>query len=257
MDRKHFFSKESDSEKLAMDIVDFLKKWGMWQDVQIFTGGKCYTDENGELRIRNDAHPEKYAEEPSGRDCSCNSVWKDYSNPERLLDMTFEGPLCLLLRHHEYEVKIEDVSEEVKHIIVPEINECQDEVEELMTEYLEGKLSWDPAEYDSYEEWLELNQYCDMDLFMPKEHAANGREIEFSSREEYEDFLMRHAVEREIMIAEYFEDEICDSAEWNSEVFFDDGKIASMIIEEFNNLLEKYGLSYDLCFSWSMTTYRI
>jgi hypothetical protein len=42
---------------------------------------------------------------------------------------------------------------------------------------------------------------------------------------------MRHAVEREYIIAEYFEDEICDKPEWNSEVFFDDGKIASMIIE--------------------------
>jgi dimeric dUTPase (all-alpha-NTP-PPase superfamily) len=30
--------------------------------------------------------------------------------------LTFEGPLGLLLRHHEYEVKIGDVSDEVKHI---------------------------------------------------------------------------------------------------------------------------------------------
>jgi hypothetical protein len=257
MDRKYTFNKETDSEKLAMDIVEFLRKWGMWQDVQIFTGGKCYTDDNGELRIRNEAHPENYTNGLSDLDCNDESTWKDFSNPERLLDMTFEGPLSLLLRHHEYEVKIGDVSEEVKHIIVPETDDCQDEVAKLLTEYLEGRFSWDPAEYDSYEEWLELNQYCDMDLFIPKEHATNDRKIEFSSREEYEDFLMRHAVEREYIIAEYFEDEICDKSEWNSEVFFDDGKIASMIIEEFNNLLEKYGLWYDLCFSWSLTTYRV
>ena len=45
MSNKHIFNKEIDSEMLAMDIVAFLQKWGMWQYVQIFTGGKCYTDE--------------------------------------------------------------------------------------------------------------------------------------------------------------------------------------------------------------------
>lgn len=50
---------------------------------------------------------------------------------------------------------------------------------------------------------------------------------------------------------------ICDNPDWDSEVFFDDGRIASMIIEEFNDLLGKYGLWYDVCFSWSLTTYRI
>ena len=169
--------------------------------------------------------------------------------------MTFEGPLSLLLRHHEYEVKIGDVSDEVKHIIVPETDECFEEVEELVEEYLEGKYSWDPAEFDSFEEWLELNQYCDMDLFDHKNYS-DGREIEFSSREEYEDFLMYQAVERELLIADYFEDEICDEAEWDSEIFYDNNRIASMIIKEFDNLLEKYGLWYDLCSSWSLTTYR-
>lgn len=31
MDDKHIFNKETDSEMLAMDIVTFLQKWGMWQ----------------------------------------------------------------------------------------------------------------------------------------------------------------------------------------------------------------------------------
>ena len=159
MDDKHIFNKETDSEMLAMDIVAFLQKWGMWQDVQIFAGGKCYTDDNGELAIRDEEHPEKYLEGISHYDCNGHTVWKDLSNPERFLDMTFEGPLSLLLRHHEYEVKIGDVADEVRRIIVPETDECFEEVEELVEEYLEGKYSWDPAEFDSFEEWLELNQY--------------------------------------------------------------------------------------------------
>lgn len=261
MEDKHIFNKETDSEMLAMDIVTFLRKWGMWQDVQIFTGGKCYTDENGELVIKDEKHPEKYLEGLTGRDCNGESIWKDFSNPERFLDMTFEGPLSLLLRHHEYEVKIGDVSDEVKHIIVPETGEYVDEALERMEEYLEGNYLWDPAEFDSYEEWLDLTQYPDIDFLITEDSARGGEEIEFSSREEYEDFLMRNAVERELKVAEYFEDEISSEAEWDTkwalEVFHDGGRIASMIIEEFNDLLEKYGLWYELCFSWSLTTYRI
>ena len=255
MGDRHVFDKGTDSEMLAMDIVEFLRKWGLWQDVQIFTGGKCYTVNDGELVVRDERYPEKYLEGISHYDCNGNTVWKDLSNPERFLDMTFEGALSLLLRHHEYEVKIGDVSNEVRHIIVPETAECQDEVTNLVDEYLEGIYSW-AAEFDSFEEWLELNQYCDMDLFDYKNYS-NGREIEFSSREEYEDFLMRQAVEREYVAYEYFKDKICDEVDWGSETFYDNNRIASMIIEEFNNLLEKYGLWYDLCFSWSLTAYRI
>ena len=256
MGDRHVFNKGTDSEMLAMDIVAFLRKWGMWQDVQIFTGGKCYKEDDGEVVVRDEEHPEKYLEGPIDSDCEGKPVWKDFSNPERLLDMTFEGPLCLLLRHHEYAAKIGDVSDEVRRIIVPETTQYDDAVTEYSTEYLEGKHSWDPAEFDSFEEWLELNQYCDMDLFDYKNYS-DGREIEFSSREEYEDFLMRQAVEREYVAYEYFEDEICDEDEWNSEVFYDNGRIADMIIQEFDNLLEKYGLWYDLGFCWSLTTYRI
>lgn len=174
MGDRHVFNKGTDSEMLAMDIVAFLRKWGMWQDVQIFTGGKCYTDSDGELVVRDEKHPEKYLEGISHYECNGHTVWKDLSNSERFLDMTFEGALSLLLRHHEYE-----------------------------------------------------------------------------------DFLMRQAVEREYVSYEYFEEEICDEDDCDSETFYDNNRIASMIIEEFNNLLEKYGLWYDLCFSWSLTTYRI
>ena len=172
MDDKHIFNKETDSEILAMDIVTFLRKWGMWQDVQIFTCGKCYTDDHGKLVVSNEEHPEIYLKGLSHYDCTGKAVWEDFSNPERLLDMTFEGPFSLLLRHHEYEVHINDVSGEVRDIIV--------------------------SKADMYNE-----------------------------------------------------------DEWDSEVFYDHGKIAGIIIQEFNNLLEKYGLWYDLCFSWSLTTYKI
>lgn len=258
MDRNHIFNKETDSEKVAMDIVRFLRKWGMWKDVQIFTGGKCYNDdEKGELQIRDEDHPEKYLKAMREEDCNGNMDWKDFSNPEMLLDLTFEGPLYLLLCHGEYEVRIGEVSEEVKHILIPETNECQDEVEERMDAYFDGKYGWDPAEYDSYEEWLEINRYCDMDEFSEESENIYSSRIEFSSREEYEDFILRSATVREAKLREHFEEEICDSADYSNEVFYDNGKIANQIITEFNELLKKYGLWYELGFSWSLTTYRI
>ena len=41
MGKKNIFRKEEDADKLALDIVAFLRKWGMWKDTQIFAGGKC------------------------------------------------------------------------------------------------------------------------------------------------------------------------------------------------------------------------
>lgn len=260
---EHIFNKETDSRKLAMEIVEFLRKWGMWKDVQIFTGGKCYTDgKNGELKIRDEVHPEKYTTGLLAyEDCNGEALYveKDFSNPERLLDMTFEGPLYLLLRHHEYEVSVEDVSEEAKHIILPEkyMDEVEDLVDEFMTADLEHKTSWDPAEYDSYEEWLELNQYCDMDE-LSVEGDMKENNIDFSSKDEYEDFLLKSVSAKESMIREYFMDDLYDGEEeFEEELFFDGGRIANQIFHEFDELLEKYGLWYELCFSWGLTTYRI
>ena len=30
------------SENLAYDIILYLQKWGMWKEISIYTGGKCY-----------------------------------------------------------------------------------------------------------------------------------------------------------------------------------------------------------------------
>ncbi|MGN0436883.1 MAG: hypothetical protein ACI4F4_00040 [Lachnospiraceae bacterium] len=258
MKNGHIFSKETDSTKIAMEIFTFLKKWGLWKEVQIFTGGKCYTDEKGELQIRDEACLEKYTTGITGiPDCNGDLTYADYSNPERLLDMTFEGPLYLLLNYGDYEVCIDDTSEEVRHFIIEENSDFQEEVDDLMEAYLEGKIGWDPIEYDSYEEWLQLNRYYDMDAFIADSEGRDCNKIEFSSREEYEDFILRRATVREAEIRAYFEDVIYDSTDYSHKIFFHDGKVPNQIIKEFNDLLAKYGLRYELGFSWSLTTYRI
>ena len=67
------YLKKCDLEQLALEIVAFLRKWGLWKDVQIFTGGKCYLDNNGDLQIRDEIHPEKYTQGIVGKDC--NVLW--------------------------------------------------------------------------------------------------------------------------------------------------------------------------------------
>ena len=254
----YVFSKEIDSTKIAVEMFTFLKKWGLWKDVQIFTGGKCYSDEMGELQIRDEDYPEKYTTGINEiTDCNGNLTYADYSNPERLFDMTFEGPLYLLLNYGEYEACIGDTFEEVRRIIIEESFEFQDEVDELMEVYLEGKIGWDPAEYDSYEEWLELNQNYDMDAFIEKSEERDDNGIEFSSRQEYEDFILRRATVREAKIREHVEDVVYDSTDYSHKMFFRDGKVPNLIMNEFNDLLAKYGLRYELGFPWSLTTYRI
>ena len=109
-------------EKLAYDIINFCKKWGMWRDVQIFTGGKCYSaceDSPDKIKAREEKNPGEYTKEIIER-VNGELVYKDFSNPEKILDMTFEGPLYLLLRHHEYSVEMEDLSDEARMYILRE-----------------------------------------------------------------------------------------------------------------------------------------
>ena len=124
-------------------------------------------------------------------------------------------------------------------------------------EFMEVDESWDPVEYDSYEEWLELNNYDDMsDLFL---NAGDIKNIpsDFTSRKEYENFLIKVSAAYEKKAWDYFEKNIYEQMNEEDSSFYGGGKIVGYIHEEFNDLLEKYGLRYEPGFSWSLTTYRI
>lgn len=251
-------------EKLAYDIINFCKKWGMWRDVQIFTGGKCYSaceDSPDKIKAREEKNPGEYTKEIIER-VNGELVYKDFSNPEKILDMTFEGPLYLLLRHHEYEVEMEDLSDEARMYILREnekkFEEEEEEIdsaEEITEEYMERREGWDPMEYDSYAEYMDLVEYEEPELCFEIKQCPR----DFGSRQEYTDFLAKSVTEKEAILMEYFKDYFGEDyfIEREDSTFFDDGDIASHIINEFNDLLEEYGLWYELGFSWSLTTYRI
>lgn len=261
MANEHF--EKQNMERVAIDIVAFLEKWGLWKSVQILTNCKCYSfDEYGSLEISEELHPEGYTKGLCYCGCDGQCEWKDFSNPERLLDMTFEGPLSLLLRHGEYEVDIEDVSEQARDFLLTahKLEEVEDEIEEDM----KYEYQWlDPDEFDSYEEWEQITEYCEgtfdvteEDIIRPISKADENElsNLEFSSKEEYEDFLSKLFATKESKVRDYHQDEIEDY--FYSTLFFDDGHIANHIINEFREIFERYGLWYELGFSWTLTTYR-
>ncbi len=271
----HFFDSEVDSEKLATEIIDFCKKWGLWQDVCIYTGGKCYTDSKSDdenylyinpendVYVRAECNPDRFLtglidvgsyEEPGNKD-------KCFANPKHLLDMTYEGPLYMLLRHHEYEVQIDTLPDKTKKFLKICYDNIQKDIEaeaySMADEYIDNKEGWDPVEFDSYEEYLKLQNEIeyDKDIF-------NCKGKEFCSREEYSEYLSKAAASKEATLEEYFMDEaenlVMKDMEWfNDGIYYNNSDIADKIIQGFDALLEKYGLWYELGFSWSLTTYRI
>ena len=255
-------------ENLVKELIDFCKKWGLWEDVQIFAGGKCYTDMydsdvhmdsqikytklDEDVYVRDEPDPDEYL---TGFVSSYNTFTGQYdvekacfSNPEHILDMTFEGPLYQLLRYSELEVKVENLSDEAKRILyIQDIEESvkySDELLELKNNY----RGWDPAEFDSYEEYLDMEDELEFD-----ENIFNDRLKEFGSREEYQDFLLRAASSRDASIDEYYMDEITD---YEDGFYYDNGKVANSVVNEFYKIFETYGLWFEPGFSWSLTTYR-
>lgn len=81
---------EEQIEKLAVEIREFLLAHGMWQDVNIYFNGKCFTcryPKDGSYYYNDREHLfEELDEDP--RD------YFDYVNPDHILSMSFEGPVC-------------------------------------------------------------------------------------------------------------------------------------------------------------------
>ncbi|MFQ7415977.1 MULTISPECIES: hypothetical protein [Eubacteriales] len=79
-------------ENLAKEIREFLLDHGLWQDVDIYFNGKKYTSydpENGEYYYNDREHLIEVADQPEKH--------FEYVNPEHILSMSFEGPVCEML----------------------------------------------------------------------------------------------------------------------------------------------------------------
>lgn len=80
-------------EQLAVEIREFLLERGLWQDVNIYFNGKCFScfDPWTRRYYYNDRSHLVVVEGDSPK-----SHFK-YVNPDHILSMSFEGPVCEML----------------------------------------------------------------------------------------------------------------------------------------------------------------
>ena len=251
------------SENLAYDIILYLQKWGMWRDISIYTGGKRYTDcdvSDGDgfrgltgVKVSDAPNPEEYTtgyiEGYEGKE----GKWISFSNPEHLLDMTFEGAFYLLLNFLEYSVETDDLSEEAKKYIVYHDEDFLCDA----YDYLNIRDGWDPMEFDSYDEYLELNEYSEPEY---DDRVFNNEPREFSTAEEYNEYLEKTTASKEESLLKWVYDKNFDSIfkqHTYYEEYSNNGEIADHILSEFDKILEKHGLWYENGFRWTLTAYWI
>ena len=79
-------------ENLAKEIREFLLEHGLWQDVDIYFNGKRFTQHDpvtGKYYYNDREHLIEVADQLERH--------FEYVNPEHILSMSFEGPVCEML----------------------------------------------------------------------------------------------------------------------------------------------------------------
>ena len=94
-------------DTLAMEVIRFLQKWGLWEGTSIFTNGNRFTYTGNHQKnykgicnvdFSKDIDPEEYLTGLIGSDDhEEGNKKKCLANPEHIFDMTYEGPLQMLL----------------------------------------------------------------------------------------------------------------------------------------------------------------
>ena len=124
--------KDLQMEKMTFEMIRFLQKWGLWQDVSIFSNGNMYSyssDKEKKYRgisgvvFESDANPEEAMKGITGqRDGEGKLIWKSFANPKHIFDMTYEGPLSLLICYGEYEPNKREINlSELENFIDQEV----------------------------------------------------------------------------------------------------------------------------------------
>lgn len=104
--------KESEIEKMANEIRDYLISKGLWIDARIYFNGKAYaTDDRKGFFAYNDPEHLIVLEDEDPRD------YFNYVNEDHILSMSFEGPLYEHLNYVGLSFEYDDkVNEELRYI---------------------------------------------------------------------------------------------------------------------------------------------
>ncbi len=250
-------------EELVYEVIAFCQKWGLWEDTAVLFNGKRYgysPDENDKYKdlekvaVLVGINPEDYTTGYTG------GTWKCFDNPKHIFEMTFEGALYSVLYEQEFDVRIDQLTEAAKEFLkIKETEDYEDsytEAEEYFEEecYTETRMGYDPAEFDSYEEYLELVEYCDPnygDDRIPQAEIGN-----ITSRDEYQDYLERMMQAKEMAILDWIGPDDFEEEDYEETYQLGKNKLAHKLFSDFYDLFEKYGLWFDFTFSWALTAYE-
>ena len=282
-------------EQMTREVISFLQKWGLWQGVTILVNGNQYFDDMtapfdtvfpnlGHVCVEVCVDTEEYTRGLTGYsdgEGGWNTKWVSFANPEHIFDMVYEGPLSVLLYNREYETKCSDISDEAWEEIFQKTDlldrylqeNCEIcSPEELLTLAASGEITgseemtdlleiltlggnndpaaceWDPLVFDTWEEYREVVGWEDCES-LPLYQS-------FDTYEEYRDFMDKEWTVEDVMpLWEKLLDKVKDKIRAEKELLYCP-EMTGHIISEFDRIFERYGLWYDLGFSWSLSCYK-
>ena len=269
---------------MALEVIAFLKEWGLWRDTMILAAGNRYSYSPNEedvhegmanVSYEEDVDPEVYTRGlTNATGGNADLIWRSFSNPEHIFDMVYEGPLHMLIRYGEYEPDLSSISETAWKYIFSNTDLIPDHI---LTEYEVGdpyelgvhmweelfdnpELSyWDPLVFDSWEEYLNMYGEDDGENAPAYTNIDTYEEYRYLMEGGAELFIWEHQNEIrarwEKMENEAIEYYISDRAQ-DSEIYgYLQSKVKEHIMEGFNEIFERYGLWYDMDYSWSLSCY--
>lgn len=272
-----------DVESLVMEVILFLKKWGLWKDVSILANGNmysysaCKTDYyKGQEQIvfKENVDPSEYTTGPVQYEDGDERIieWKNFSNPEQLFEMIYEGPLYMLFNYKEYEVEAKDIGLDGWDFIADNTSILSDFMAEeygatTLEEYLENMKcmsfaeysqrdreecmysGWDPLVFDTWEEYLAMGGEEGTGL-RPLYELYDTYSIYVEEMENFEELSLEN-------LAPTWEQMVNDALEIlaNSNKKIYQPELAGHIWNEFAEIIDKYGLSFDFAFPWCLTCY--
>ena len=255
-DKDHF-------DMLAIELINFMKKWGLWEDATILTNGNKYDHTYdsassykgiSNVEFSENVRPEEYTTGLLGyEDCSDKIISKSFSNPEHLLDIVFEGPLYMLLSYDEYEVKKGNISKEAwdyifSHSEIIEQYLLENYDEEDFSEEEKEYSNWDPLEFDTWEEYQEFSDY-DM-LENEPLFTAYDTYLQYQNKRDIQEEKANQNYER--MIEQVRRDVMKETDE-----LIRLPKLVGYLVSEFDKIFDKYGLWYDFGFSYTITCFKL
>lgn len=274
--------------QLALEVISFLKEWGLWRDSMILTAGNKYSYSSHKedkyegmtnVSLEEKVDPETYTRgltnAPGG---NADLIWRSLANPEHIFDMVYEGPLHMLLRYDAYEPDLQALPDSAWKYIFANTDMIADhilakhDVEDpfdlgmkMWNELFDNpeRSYWDPLVFDSWEEYLEMYgsddgekapAYTDTDTYEEYRYLMEGG-ADLYIKEHQNEISTRWERMEEEAIAYFMDTSKKDGAQ-NSEIYeyLQDG-VKEHVINGFCEIFERYGLWYDLDYSWSLSCY--